>query len=84
MRTEHIYLIPQANLKHIAVLLHPLAGLFRVVLAQLDEVAEERDARDFRQVLDLGDVGLVEVFDEEEGGRDRGHSYRLGAHFEYE
>ena len=76
--------VAQADLEDGAVLGDPGGGDAGVVAAQLEEVAEERDAGDFGEVLDLRSVGAVEEADgeDEEGEEDEGEG-RGGEGFEH-
>jgi hypothetical protein len=66
--------VAQADLEDGAVLGDPGGGDAGVVAAQLEEVAEEGDAGDFGEVLDLWGVRAVEEADgeDEEGEEDEG------------
>ncbi len=51
-----------------------------MLVAELDEVTEDRHTRDFRKTLDLGDICAVEVANEEIHHRDSGNGDRLERH----
>lgn len=51
-------------------------------LAQLNQIAEDGDARNFRQILDLGDVRPIEVSNEQIQDGDEGDAHGLGLEIE--
>lgn len=66
------YLIAHPDLKHRSVFRYPLSRPPRMLVAQLDEIAKDGHPGDLGQIFDLGNVGLVEVADEEEQDGDDG------------
>ena len=77
------YLISHAHLEDRAELLRPLARDHRVLVSELQQVAEEGHAGDFRQPLDLGYICTVEVADEQVDDRDHRDGKRLERHGYY-
>lgn len=64
--------IAEANLEDWSVLFGQARSDFGMLIAELEEVAEERDTWNFRKILDLGMIGIVQELDDEvANGKDR-------------
>lgn len=75
------YLIAHAHLKHRPILLRPFPSNSSMLIPQLQQIPEQRQTRNLRQVLDFGDIGAIQIANNKiHNGNDRDPD-RCGRHF---